>query len=132
MQRVWNLMFTFIGHIHFVILTHCHHNNIYNNIDNNNNNSFCYIYTKKDLFLLPTPTEKVSYATVLYPNLQAIYTIQKVTLSNKFFQLEEGLWRSFPPLMLVILGSPCLPFLLIHTHHKYKIKSWTDPTSSFP
>ena len=43
--------------------------------------------------------------------------------------------RRFPPLKLHkrILNSPCLLILWIHTKHKnYKMKSWTDPTSSFP
>ena len=34
---------------------------------------------------------------------------------------------------LGILYSPCLLILLIHTKHKdSKMKSWTDPTPSFP
>ena len=43
--------------------------------------------------------------------------------------------KRFPPLWLhkEILNSSCVLILLIHTKHKYKnIKSWTDPTSSFP
>ena len=39
MQRVWNLMFTFVELIHLAILTHHHCSNIHNNIDNNNNNN---------------------------------------------------------------------------------------------
>ena len=43
--------------------------------------------------------------------------------------------RRFPPLGLhrEILNSSCVLILLIHTKHKYKkMKSWTDPTYSFP
>ena len=72
---------------------------------------------KKSLYFPPAPTEVALYAAILYPTLQATYTIQKATLSNNFL-LEEGLWRSFPPLVLVILDSPCLSFLLIYTNHK--------------
>ena len=42
--------------------------------------------------------------------------------------------RSFSPLCLhkEILNSPCLLIILIHTKHKSnKMKSWTDPMSSF-
>ena len=45
------------------------------------------------------------------------------------------LGKRFPPLWLHwgILNSSCVLILLIHTKHKYKnMKSWTDPTSSFP
>ena len=41
-------------------------------------------HTQKSIFLLPTPTEVALYATILYPTLQATYTIQKVTLSSNF------------------------------------------------
>ena len=80
-------MFTFIGPIHLVILTHRHHNNIHNNIENNNGNntvSATHTYAKKSVFILPTSAEMLLYATILYPSLQAIYTIQKVTLCNNF------------------------------------------------
>ena len=49
MQRVFNIMFTFIEPVHLAILTHHHHNNIHNNIDNNNNliQFLLHIHTKK-------------------------------------------------------------------------------------
>ena len=76
MQSVWNLRFTFIGPVHLEILTHHQHNNIQNNIDNNNNNNtVSATHTQKSLFRLPTPVEVTSYVTILYPTLQAIYTI---------------------------------------------------------
>ena len=84
MQRVWNLMFTFIGPTHLAILTHHHHNNIHNKTDNNNKNTVSATHTQKSLFFLPTPTEVALYAAILYTTLQAIYTIQKTTLSNNF------------------------------------------------
>ena len=75
-------MFTFIEPIHLAISTHQHHNNIHNNIDNNNNNTV--FPAQKSVFVLPTPTEVVLHATILYPTLQAIYTVQKALLSNNF------------------------------------------------
>ena len=50
------------------------------------------------------------------------------------FYMRLCLSRRFPSLGLHrgILKSSCLLILLIHTKHKYnKMKSWTDPTSSF-
>ena len=114
-------MFIFIWPVYLVILTRHHHNNIHNKIDNNNNNNNNTVsatHKQKSLYFLPTPTEVALYAAILYPTLQAIYTVQKATLSNNFLWLEEGLSRSFPPLVLVILDSPCLSFLLIYTSHK--------------
>ena len=106
-------MFTSTGLIHLAILTH-HHHNIYKNIDSNNNdNTVSATHAQKSLFLLSTPTEVALYATILYPTLQVIYTILKATLSNKFLYLEEGLQRSFPPLLL---GSPCLPPISLDSH----------------
>ena len=99
------------SHNHLAILTQHHHNKIHNNIDNNNNNTVSATHTPKCLFLFPIRTEVILYATILYPALLAINTIQK------FLLLEEGLWRSFPPFVLVILTCPCLLFLLIHTYH---------------
>ena len=46
-QRVWNLMLTFIEPVHLAILAHDHHNNIHNNIDNNNNNTVSATHTHK-------------------------------------------------------------------------------------
>ena len=51
-------------------------------------------HTQKIYFFLPTPTEVALYAAILYAILQAIYTIQKATLSNNFLPLE-GLQRIF-------------------------------------
>ena len=69
----------------------------------------------------------------LWDLAEATYIIPKVALSNSFLWLEEVLRRSFPALLLEILDSPCLLFLFICTNDKYyKMKSWTDPTSSFP
>ena len=76
-------MFTFIEPIHLAISTHQHHNNIHNNIDNNKNNNTVFP-AQKSVFVLPTPTEMALHATILYPTLQAIYTIQKAPLSNNF------------------------------------------------
>ena len=56
-----------------------------------------------------------------------------VTLSNNFLQLEIGLRRSFQPLLLLILDSPCLLIVLIYTKHKdIQMKSWPDLTLFFP
>ena len=77
-------MFAFIGPVHKAILTHHYHSNIHNEIDNNNNNTVSVTHTQKSLFFLPTPTDVALYAAILYPTLQAIYTIQKATLSNNF------------------------------------------------
>ena len=84
-------MFTFIWLVYLVILTHNHHNNIHNKIDDdNNNNTVSATHTQKSLYFPPAPTEVALYAAILYPTLQATYTIQKGTLSNNFL-LEEGL-----------------------------------------
>ena len=77
-------MFTFIGSVHLAILTHHRHNNIHNKNDNNNINTVFATHTQKKLILLPTPRKVALYATILYPTLQAINTVQKLTLSNKF------------------------------------------------
>ena len=59
--------------------------------------------------------------------------ILNVTLSNNFSKSDEGLRRSFPPLVLGILYSSCLLILLIQTIYKdNKMKSCTDPKSLFP
>ena len=64
------------------ILIHNYHQNIHNNIDNNNN-TVSATHTQKKKFL-PTPKELPLYATILYPTLQAIFTVEKATLSNNF------------------------------------------------
>ena len=54
--------------------------------------------------------------------------IPNFTLPNNFLQVVEGLWKSFPPLVLGILDSPCLLILFSYTIHKgNKTKSYTDP-----
>ena len=59
--------------------------------------------------------------------------IPNVTLPNTFLQVVEGLWRSFPLLVLGILDSSCQLIILSYAIHKdNKTKSWTDPTFSFP
>ena len=58
--------------------------------------------------------------------------IPNVTLPNNFLQVVEGLWISFPPLVLGILDSPFLLILFSYTIHKdNKTKSYTDPNSHF-
>ena len=101
MQSVWNLMFTFIGSVYLAILTHHHHNNVHNNIDNNYDNTVSATHTPKSPFCLPTLTEVALYATVLYHALQAIYTFQKATLSNKKVCREafcHWCWQYWAPL----------------------------------
>ena len=41
--------------------------------------------------------------------------LPNVTLPNNFLQMAEGLWRSFPPLVLGILDTNCLLILLSYT-----------------
>ena len=49
-----------------------------------------------------------------------------------FHSVPQLVNKSFPPLMLGTLDSSCLLILLIYTKHKdSKVKTWTDPTSSF-
>ena len=43
-----------------------------------------HTHTQKSIFFLPTPTEVALYAAILYPTPQAIYMVQKATLSNNF------------------------------------------------
>ena len=82
MQSVSNLMFAFIGPVHLAILTH-HHNNIHTTTTTTTTNTVSATHKQKSLFCLPTPTEVALYVTILYHAVQGIYTIQKVTLSNK-------------------------------------------------
>ena len=70
-------MFTFMGSVHLAILRYQHHNNIHNNNDSKNINTVFATHTQKKLFLLPTPRKVALYVTILYPTLQAIYTIQR-------------------------------------------------------
>ena len=61
--------------------------------------------------------------------------ILNVTLPNNLLEFEEDLRRIYPPLGLHkgTLDSPCFLILLIYTKHTYnKMKSRTDPVSSFP
>ena len=61
--------------------------------------------------------------------------ILNVTLPNNLLKFEEDLRRIYPPLGLHkgTLDSPCFLILLIYTKHTYnKMKSRTDPVSSFP
>ena len=56
--------------------------------------------------------------------------ITNVTLPNNFLYQVEGLWRSFPPMVLGILDSHSLLILMIYTVRKNnKMNSWTDPHS---
>ena len=89
MQRVSNLMFTFIEPVHLAILTHHHHSNMHNNIDNNNNTviitiiQFLLHIHKKESISSPHSNRSGIICNNFYPTLQAIYTIQKATVSNK-------------------------------------------------
>ena len=117
MQSVLNLMFTFIGPVHFVILKLHHHNNIHNNIDNNYNNTVSATHTQQES-ILPRLSNR---SGIIYNNFVS-RSPSNIHNSKGDSVQKKGLQRSFLPFMLVILGSPCLPFLLIHTPHSHSLK----------
>ena len=128
MQRVWNLMFTFIGPVHFVILTHHHHNNTYTCATYTHHHHH-HIHIHKKVYFFSQLLQKWHYMQQFCILLPKQYTWFKRRLCPITFYS----WKKvFPPLVVVILDSPCLPFLLIYTNHKYKIKSWANPTFLFP
>ena len=115
MQRVWNLMFTFVELVHLAILTHHHYSNIHNNIDNNNNNNtVSATHTQKEVYFFSLLQQKWHHVQQFCILLSKQYTqFKRRPCALTFYS-----WKVWGELSTTGVGNLglCLPPISLDSH----------------
>ena len=136
MQRVWNLMSTFIGPVHLAILTHHHHHNfIHNNIDNNNNNNtVSATHTQKEVYFFSLLQQKWHHVQQFRILLSKQYTQFKRRPCPLTFYSWKKVWGELSTTGVGNLGL-CLPPISLDSHQSQikqdEILDWPHILISF-